>query len=91
MLHVISLGSEFTSKNFQVKSFILLMKKIRHFWELFKDKDFILPLITWIKLKDIMLREMSQIKTNTVWYYLHVEYKKAKLIEKESRGWLPGA
>lgn len=33
-----------------------------------------------------MLREMSQIKTNTVWYYLHVEYKKAKLIEKESRG-----
>ena len=39
----------------------------------------ILPFATtWIDLENIMLREMSQIKTNTVCYYLYVESKKTK-------------
>ena len=36
-------------------------------------------------LKDIMLSEMSQRKTNTVWSYLYVEAKKSELIETENR------
>ena len=32
-----------------------------------------------------MLSEISQRKTKTVWSHLYVEYKKAKLIETESR------
>lgn len=35
-------------------------------------------------LKDIMLREISQRKTNTLWSHLHVESKKPELTETEN-------
>ena len=31
---------------------------------------------TWIDLEGIMLSEISQRKTNTVWYHVYVELKK---------------
>ena len=34
----------------------------------------------------ILLSEVSQRKTNTVWYHLYVESKKAKLLKKENDG-----
>ena len=34
-------------------------------------------------LEDIMLSEVSQRKTNTVWSHLHVETKTANLIKTE--------
>ena len=39
-------------------------------------KNKILPFAaTWMDLEGIMLSEISQRKTNTVWYHLHVESK----------------
>ena len=32
--------------------------------------------VTWMDLEGIMLREISQRKTDTVWYQLYVESKK---------------
>ena len=31
---------------------------------------------TWMDLESIMLSEISQRKTNAIWYHLHVELKK---------------
>ena len=40
-------------------------------------KNEILPFVAiWMDLETIMLSEISQRKTNTVWYYLFVESKK---------------
>jgi hypothetical protein len=39
--------------------------------------------------EDIGLSEISQRKTNTIWYHLNVESKKAKLIKTESRMVVP--
>ena len=40
-------------------------------------KNEILPFAaTWMDLEGIMLSEISQRKTNTVWYHLYVESKK---------------
>ena len=39
-------------------------------------KDEILPFGTWVDLEGSMLRDISQRKTNTVWYHLYVESKK---------------
>ena len=39
-------------------------------------KEFLLFATTWMDLEGIMLNEISQIKTNTAWYHLHVESKK---------------
>ena len=40
-------------------------------------KSKILPLAaTWMDLEGIMLSEVTQRKTNTVWYHLYVESKK---------------
>ena len=43
-------------------------------------KDEILPFMaTWMDLEGIMLREICQTKTNTIWFHLNVESKnKAK-------------
>ena len=45
---------------------------------------------TWIDLEGIMLSEISQRKTNTVWYHVYVElenktsdYKRNRLIENK--------
>jgi len=55
----------------------------------------VLPLkTTWMDLEGIMLSEISQRRTNTIWSHLYVKSKTAKLIETESgmmitrgRGW----
>lgn len=39
----------------------------------------------WIDLEGIMVSEMSQKKTNTLWYHIYMESEKAKFMEKESR------
>ena len=40
-------------------------------------KNEILPFVaTWMDLEGIMVSEISQRKTNTVWYHLYVESKK---------------
>ena len=42
-------------------------------------KNEILPFAaTWMDLKGVMPSEISQRKTNTVWYHLYVESKKKK-------------
>ena len=44
-------------------------------------KNEIMPFgTTWLDLEGITLSEISQIKTNTVWYHLYVEYKKIKQV-----------
>ena len=46
-------------------------------------KNEILPFATtWMDLEDIMLSEISQRKTNTVWFHLHAESKKTKKNEQ---------
>ena len=40
---------------------------------------------TWLDIEIIILNEVSQTKTNIIWYQLYVEYKKNdknKLVEK---------
>jgi len=51
------------------------------------NKDSILPFMTtWKDLEHIMLiSEISQRKTSTVWYHLHVKSKKAKPVKKKSK------
>ena len=39
-------------------------------------KNNLLFATTWMDFEGIMLSEISQSKTNTVWYPLYVEYKK---------------
>ena len=41
-----------------------------------KQNNEMLPFATtWMDLEDIMLNEINQRKTNTVWYHLYVESK----------------
>ena len=40
---------------------------------------------TWMNLEIIMLNEGSQIKTNIIWYHLHVESEKYKWIYLQNR------
>ena len=59
-----------------------------HDWNTFEimTKKKVLPLVTmWIDLEGIMLSEMRQKKTNTIWYHIYMESEKAKFMEKESR------
>lgn len=44
-----------------------------------------LPFVTWMDPEDTILSEISQRKENTVYSHLHVESKKGKLMEIESR------
>ena len=41
-----------------------------------KNKELFPSATRWTELESIMLSEISQIKTNTVWYHLYVEHKK---------------
>ena len=41
-----------------------------------KEKEILPFATTWMDLQGIMLSEISQRKTNTVWYHWHVKYKK---------------
>ena len=43
-------------------------------------KNYIMPFVaTWTDLDIIILSEVSQTKTNVMWYLLHVESKKKKI------------
>ena len=42
-------------------------------------KNYIMPFVaTWMDLDIILLSEVSQTKTNVIWYLLHVESKKTR-------------
>lgn len=61
-------------------------------WKLFihKKKE-ILPLAkTWTDHEGMMLSEMSNTETYTVWSHLHMESKK-RWTQKQREQWLPGA
>lgn len=45
------------------------------YYSVIKNNE-ILPFMTWIKMNGIMLGEISQRETNTIWFHLHVESKK---------------
>ena len=50
--------------------------------EYYSAKKDILPYVTTqINLEYIMLSEISETKTRILWYHLHVESKKAKLVK----------
>lgn len=54
-------------------------------------KKEILTLATAWNLEDILLRERSQSKRrNTVWFHIYEVFRVVKIIETESRWWLPG-
>ena len=40
---------------------------------------------TWLYLEGIIISEISQRKTNTVWYHLYVEPKNVEFTETKSR------
>lgn len=47
---------------------------------------------TWMNLEGVMLNKINQRKAYTVWYFLHADSQKAKLVETErrmvvTRGW----
>ena len=42
-----------------------------------KKNEILLFFVTWMDLDNIMLSEISQRKTNTVWYHLYVEAEKS--------------
>ena len=47
-------------------------------------KEAILPFATtWIDLDHMMLSEISQRKTSTKWYHLHMESKKVQSVKKK--------
>ena len=43
------------------------------YYSAFKEKEILSCATMWMNLKDNMLSEISQRKTNTSWYYLYVE------------------
>lgn len=51
-----------------------------------KKKEILPVVTTWIDFKDVMLSEVNQGKTNTVWSCVFVDPKRAKVIETESDG-----
>ena len=56
-----------------------------------RKKD-ILPFpTTWTNQEDIMLSEISQRKTNTVWFHSYMESKKKSRTLETVEWWLPGA
>ena len=48
-----------------------------------KKKEIVLSVTTWMEFEGITLSEISQRKTNTVWYYLYVESKRNKQTKNE--------
>lgn len=50
------------------------------------ENDKILPYVTtWIDLEDVMLSELSQTETNTLWFHSYVEYKKLVSKQKQNK------
>ena len=65
------------------------------YYSAIKKKEILPFAATWMELEGIMLSEISQRRTNTVCSLISGIYKKAKLIELESRtvvgrGWVVG-
>ena len=48
-----------------------------------KKKEIVLSVTTGMEFEGITLSEISQRKTNTVWYYLYVESKRNKQTKNE--------
>ena len=46
------------------------------YYSAIKKNEIMLYAAAWINLEMIILREISQRKTNIMWYHLHVESKK---------------
>ena len=47
-------------------------KQTMSYYSALKKNDILIHATTWMKLKDIMVREISQLQsTNTVWSYLY--------------------
>lgn len=71
--------------------------RTRHGVFINQEKEEILPFaVTWVDLEGGRLREVSQRKTNTVRYHLHVEAKDAELVGTggykgvgDERSWRP--
>ena len=40
---------------------------------------------TWMDIKGIMLSEISQRKTNTIWFHIHAESKKNKMNREQTK------
>ena len=53
-----------------------------------KKKEILPFATTWMELEGIMLKEISETKTDTIWSHLHVKQGK-QLIDTEDRLWLP--
>ena len=51
-----------------------------------KKNDILLFTTAWIELENIMLSQISQRKTNTIWSYLYVKSKKQNKWAKEKKG-----
>ena len=45
-----------------------------HIYSAIKKNEIMLFAAMWMKLEIIKLNELSQTKTNIMWYYLYVEY-----------------
>ena len=50
----------------------------KEYYSAIKKKQILSFAAIWTDFEGIMLSEISQTKTNTVWYHLHVELKKEK-------------
>ena len=77
-----------------IKEDVMYKHTIEYYLAMIKKE--ILPLVTtWMNLKNFMLSEIvTQRKTNTGWYHLYMESKKAKHLKKEkvvvTRNWEVG-
>ena len=45
------------------------------YYSALKKNEILLSATTWLGLEDIMLSEICQKETNTIWFYLYVESK----------------
>ena len=53
----------------------IIVKQTMEYYSVTKNNE-ILPFMAWIDLNGIMLGEISQRETNTIWFHLYVESKK---------------
>lgn len=55
------------------------------------QKEILPSATTWVDLEGIMIKEISQIKTNGVWYHLYEELKQTQSHKNRREKRLPGA
>ena len=54
------------------------------YYSAIKKKEILSFATIWMELEQILPSEINQIKTNTIWFHVYVESKKAKLQETKS-------